>query len=306
VRDDLDWGVTIETTGGEHGGAFTWDAPIKSVEDIDRLRVPEISVDRERTEFLLNVAREMFDGLLDVRLATRWTPLFPMTKNLALFRGLEQTMFDMIDAPELVHRIMAFERDAYLAMLDRLEDEDLLSPNNDGAYVGSGGYGWSDELPQPDFGGVVRAADLWGHSESQETVSVSPEMFAEFVLPYQIPILERFGLNCYGCCEPLDARWHLVETIPNLRRVSVAPRSDRAFMAEALGGRYIMSIKPDPADLAMSCFDEKWVRSQLRRDLEAARGCRIELIMKDNHTIGNEPERAARWVRIAREEIDRL
>jgi len=67
-----------------------------------------------------------------------------------------------------------------------------------------------------------------------------------------------------------------------------------------------MSIKPDPADLAMSCFDEKWVRSQLRRDLEAARGCRIELIMKDNHTIGNEPERAARWVRIAREEIDRL
>ncbi len=215
-------------------------------------------------------------------------------------------MFDMIDNPELVHRIMAFERDAYLSMLDTLETDGLLSFNSDGAYVGSGGYGWSDELPGARFDGAVRASDLWGHSESQETVAVSPEMFAEFVLPYQIPILERFGLNCYGCCEPLDARWHLVETIPNLRRISIAPRSDRAFMAEALGDRYIMSIKPDPADLAMSTFDEDWIRSQLRSDLEATRGCRVELIMNDNHTIGNEPARAARWVEIAREDIDRL
>ena len=45
-------------------------------------------------------------------------------------------------------------------------------------------------------------------------------MFAEFVLPYQLPILERFGLNCYGCCEPLDQRW---STLKQLRRASVSP-----------------------------------------------------------------------------------
>ena len=76
---------------------------------------------------------------------------------------------------------------------------------------------------------------MWGFGESQETVGVSPEMFAEFVLPYQLPILERFGLNCYGCCEPLDKRWEYVKQIPRLRRVSVSPWSNRAFMAERLG-----------------------------------------------------------------------
>ena len=28
--------------------------------------------------------------------------------------------------------------------------------------------------------------------------------------------------------------------------------------------------------------------------------------MKDNHTIGHDPQRVIRWVRIAREEIDRV
>ncbi len=77
-------------------------------------------------------------------------------------------------------------------------------------------------------------------------------------------------------------------------------------MAEALGDRYILSMKPEPADLAGTSFDEERVRNRLRRDLRATRACRVELIMKDNHTIGNDPNRAIRWVQIAREEIERL
>ena len=90
----------------------------------------------------------------------------------------------------------------------------------DGSWVGSGGLGWSDELPQPDFDGQVRCEDMWGMSESQETSGVSPDMFAEFVFPYAL------------------AR-------------------------------------------------------------------RLELIMKDCHTIRNQPQRAVRWVEIAREEAER-
>ena len=48
------------------------------------------------------------------------------------------------------------------------------------------------------------------------------------------------------------------------------------------------------------------IRADIRRTLAVAKGCRIELIMKDVHTLRNEPERAARWVRIAREEIERF
>jgi hypothetical protein len=212
----------------------------------------------------------------------------------------------MIDCPEDLHRLMAFLRDGHLAKLDFLEENGLLSLNNDGTYVGSGGFGWTHELPQPDFSGRVRTRDMWGFAESQETVGVSPQMFAEYVLPYQLPILQRFGLNCYGCCEPLDKRWHIVKQLPRLRRISASPWADRAFFAEQLSDRYILSMKPHPADLAMDDFDEEKIRATLRHDFEVTRNCRVEAIMKDTHTIGNDPSRVVRWVQIAKEEAERL
>ena len=131
-------------------------------------------------------------------------------------------------------------------------------------------------------------------------------MFAEFIFPYQIPIQERFGLNCYGCCEPLDKRWHIVKQIPNLRRISVSPWANIADMAEKLEDRYIFSMKPSPTDLAMDGFDEARIRSELRAALQKTRGCRVEVLMKDNHTIRNDPRRVVRWVQIAREEAEAL
>jgi hypothetical protein len=28
---------------------------------------------------------------------------------------------------------------------------------------------------------------------------------------YEKPIMDRFGLMCYGFCKPLDLRWHIVK-----------------------------------------------------------------------------------------------
>ena len=125
-----------------------------------------------------------------------------------------------------------------------------------------------------------------------------------FRSPYQLPLLERFGLNCYGCCEPVNARWHLLKTIPNLRRVSVSPWADIDVMAEALGDKYLFSCKPNPAYLAIPQMDEAFIRQELRSLIRRTRGCRLEIIMKDNNTLGGNPENAFNWVRIAREEAE--
>ncbi|MGA7277664.1 MAG: hypothetical protein WBW79_06985, partial [Desulfocapsaceae bacterium] len=135
---------------------------------------------------------------------------------------------------------------------------------------------------------------------------VSPDTFAEFVFPYQKPILERFGLNCYGCCEPIHQRWHVIEQIPNLRRVSVSPWSDKKKMAQKLEDKYIFSLKPNPVDLAMDSFDEDRIRRELREVLSILLGCRVEIIMKDNHTIRKDPSRVIRWVQIAKEESENM
>jgi hypothetical protein len=53
-------------------------------------------------------------------------------------------------------------------------------------------------------------------------------------------------------------------------------------------------------------MEETLVRESLRKDLLTTKGCRLELIMKDNHTLGGNPANAVRWCRIAREEIEKM
>ena len=306
VNSGLDWGVEEKRIGVASDGAFIWDHPIKSEADLEKLRIPQIRVDRALTERVVELLDDTFGDLLRVRTKTLWWWSFGMTITLMWLRGLEPIMYDMVDQPELIHRLMAHLRDGCMAMLNYLESHDLLCLNNDGTYVGSGGFGWSKELPQPDFDGHVRPCDMWGFAESQETVGISPAMFAEFVFPYQMPFLERFGLNCYGCCEPLEKRWQVVKRIPRLRRVSVSAWADWGKMAELLGDQYIFSMKPTPADLAMPTFDEERIRASIRRALRMSRNCRVEVLMKDNHTIRNDPRRPIRWVQIVREEAENL
>lgn len=147
---------------------------------------------------------------------------------------------------------------------------------------------------------------MWGFAESQVTGDISPEMFEEFIFPYQKEILNRFGLNCYGCCEPLEKRFELLTQIPNLRRLSVSAWADKHLMADQLGTDYIYSRKPNPAILAQPDVNLDELRKAIREDLSAARNCRVEYIMKDNHTLGNNPRNVIDWVRIAREEVGRL
>ena len=307
MRTETDWGLHETRIGGQDGGSYVWDAPIKDYErDLPKLRFPTVEVDQAATQRLLDLAHEVVGDFLPVRLKGVWWWSLGMCTTLINLRGLNQIMLDMFDEPEGLHRLMAFLRDGFLAKLDYLEQNNLLSLNNDGTYVGSGGFGWTHELPQPDFSGKVRTIDMWGFGESQETVLVSPRMFGEFILPYQLPVLERFGLNCYGCCEPVDKRWEAVARVPRLRRVSVSAWADVRDMAEKLGKGYIFSWKPRPADLATERFDEEAIRLYVRDMLWATRDCRVEVIMKDNHTIARQPWRVVRWVEIVREEIARL
>jgi len=306
IHEPLSWGLSEKRIGGQANGAYTWESPIKTDEDVAKLHYPEITVDEGATQELRELAEAVLGDILNVRVKNLWWWSLGLTRLLIELRGLQQVMYDVYQNPEILHAIMAVLRDGTQAMLDRLEQKNLLSLNNDYTYVGSGGLGWSSELPQTDFKDAVRCADMWGSSESQETVGVSPDTFAEFVFPYQEPILKRFGLNCYGCCEPLDKRWHIVKKIPNLRRVSVSPWADKAAMAQALKDHYIYSLKPNPVDLAMDDFDEDRVRAELREVFAVTRDCCVEVIMKDNHTIRNKPQRVIRWVQIAREEAERL
>jgi hypothetical protein len=302
-----DWGMeTVFHKTDTQNGSQSWDAPVKDYErDLSKLQVPSVEIDWDTTNGCMSIAEDVFEGILDVRRKGTWWWSLGLTLPAVMLRGLTNLLMDFAAEPDNLKALLAFISDAHLQKLDYLEQEGLLNLNNDGTYVGSGGYGFCEELPQKDMKDKVRCCDMWGFAESQETVCVSPDMYAEFVFPYEKPILDRFGLNCYGCCEPLNPRWETVRQHKNLRRVSVSPWADVEKMAELLSNQYIFSYKPPPSDLASAVMNENRVRCLIRDVLEKTKGCRVELIMKDNHTLGNNPENAIRWCKIAKEEIER-
>lgn len=302
VIDLGNFGYDIPVHFGDNRGSYTWNPPIKDLRTApDCLRYRQPSHDEAETKRRLALAEETVGEFLTVRPRSQLWWSLGLTWKIIELIGLEALMMAMIDEPDDLHRLMAWIRDEHLHYIDWFEQRGLLSPNHADQYVGSGGFGYTNELQPND---PVRLADMWGFAESQETVGISPDMFAEFVLPYQLPILEKFGLNCYGCCEPLHQRWQHVKKVPRLRRVSVSPWADQEKMAECLGKDYVYSRKPNPAPVCIG-FDEDTIRKDLEHTLDVADGCCVEIILKDTHTVEGDPTRFRRWADVAREAISR-
>ncbi len=306
------YGVEIKKEYGDNNGAmasYRWDPPIKDIQkDFDKLHPRTYSVNRNATLTWKAHLEEVYDDILTVRIRGGFWWTMGMTWTAINHIGLQNLMLFMYDDPEGLHRFMAFLRDDHIAFAEWLEKEGLLTLNNENDGIGSGSRGHIRELPQPNWkeGDPVRLKDLWVLSESQETVGVGPDFFAEFIFPYQLAVAEKFGLCYYGCCEPVNNRWHILKNLPNLRSVSVSPWCDEEFMADALGRDYVYSRKPNPASISTEHFDDNLIREDIRKTLTTAKDCNVEIVMKDVHTLAGEPQRIARWVTLARETIDEV
>ena len=57
----------------------------------------------------------------------------------------------------------------------------------------------------------VKPHNMWGCSNAQIFSEVSPKFHWEFALEHDLRWLSRWGLNYYGCCEPLDGKADLLQ-----------------------------------------------------------------------------------------------
>jgi len=301
VVDFGDYGFKEEDLRTSDLGSFTWNPPIKTYDDVKKLHIRQMQIDRNETLRRVDMAKELFGDILKVRVhGPLWWSL-GMTEKLIKLRGLEQVMMDMYDNPQLLHDIMKLLQEDTIKMIEACEKEKILSGNSGpDDFVGSAGVGAINELPAPNFEGNIRIRDMWVLGESQELVGVGADQFYEFALQYQIPILKRFGLICYGCCEPLDNKFDLIiKHLPRLRRVSVSPWCNREIAAEKLADRYIYSWKPNPSDICGPNVDYSFMENQIKETLQIAKGCCIEIIMKDTHTFNGDAQRITTWSQIA-------
>ena len=308
IRDDLQamgFGVATEIERpAEPSGAHLYRSVIVEERDIEKIRTESAaSVDWEETERLHERLSELYDGILRVEKQGRGFFWFSPVDLFITWRGIQQTFVDLLEQPQWVHEGLGRITAGYLSNIERLEEIGALSPGNGNTMLGSGGYGWTDELPQPDFDGQhVRLKDMWARAATQIfTEGISPEMHDEFAIRYEKPLLERFGLSCYGCCEPLDNKVHVVRKIGNLRRVSMSPWVDIARAAEAVGADYVYTHKPNPAIVSMERWHPDLARQELREAFEKTRENVLEVNLQDLHTVRDEPRRLAEWTQIAME-----
>jgi hypothetical protein len=303
-----EWKIQSNATRPDHEfGACHFNPVLKGDEDpVAMIPMPTITINQAETDKAFQKLSAVFDGIMPVRkrgVAGVW---FSMMDLFIEWRGLDNMFLDLVDRPEWVHAWMKRMTERIESEWDQFEKLGVLTLNNGacGAMgVGPGGLGFTDLLPQKDFDGKhVRPRDMWGHAHTQIFAEVSPAMHDEFALTYEGRFLSRFGLAGYGCCEPLHLKVDLIRRrIPNLRRMSMSPWADVAIGAAALKNEVIFSYKPNPARLGMAHFDINEARRQLRDVFEKTRGCIVEVLMKDLHTVNKQPKRMGEWVRMALE-----
>ena len=304
------WGVETpwhytEESAADGRGAGKSDPPLKEESDIDKLVTPRHRIDEPRTAADLAKLQEALDGVIPVCVdrAPAWSVWnADLCSALGELRGIETIMYDMMDRPAWLHRVLTFMRDGVLKAQQEAQaagDWRLCSQYNQS-------MAYSLELPDPsDDPAPVARKDLWCFCASQELTLVGPEMWDEFMLQYQQPIMEQFGLAAYGCCEDLTRKIPRLRRVKNLRRIAVTPFADVARCAEQIGGDYVISYRPSPSDMVGYGFSPERIRTILRRDFEAmkANGCVFDITLKDVQTVQYDQTRIRNWVAIVREVI---
>jgi hypothetical protein len=298
------YGIEGDWTNPDHVfGASQFNAVLHGEEDPETIPIPTVTADFEAADKRVEFLSEIVGDILRVERRGVDGYWFATLDDFISWRGIENMMMDTVDRPEWLHGWLNRLCDYNISLSEQYEKLDLLSLNNSGQTIGSGCSGYTDLLPAEGFDPAhVRLKDQWGHATSQIFSEVSPAMHEEFALKYESRFLNRFGMSNYGCCEPLDLKVDIIlDNIPNVRKLSMSPKANVARGAETLGKRAIFSWKPNPAWLGLPHWDIDWQKEQLRDAFEKTKGCVVEVIMKDLHTVRGEIHRMSDWIRAAKE-----
>ncbi len=301
------FGITpkISRTDGGKSKGFHIDPIIGNLaDDMNKLKNGSFSADITGTQAYIDRVQDYIGDLLPVKLVMGSLNGY-ITNPLVHLMGMEAYFCAMYDTPDELHTVMDMATMVYEKYYDFLESNGLILPTNGFSPVGQETFAFTDELPTEK---ASKSMECWGFLESQETTAVSPEMYGEFVYPYQDRLVKRFGLLSYGCCERVDAilenyllKW------PNLRKLSVSPFNDEQKIGEYLRGTRIVYYSKPRAEFVTlpGPLDEEAIRANTKAIAEAASGCLLEVAQREVGTIFNDFNRGKRYVQLVKETIDK-
>ena len=301
------WGVAVDRIFDEGSRGWRNLPVLRKMEDLGRLKATEHRV-IDPNPPMAAMLQDLFGDILPIHvdrssIYPKWGGTDLSSAPGALF-GLEELLYALYTDPDMVHAFMAFTRDAVLANLAQGEAAGDWSTVEHHNYLTPP---YCEDLPDPEANTHgARLKELCFFTHAQEFDAASPRQHEEFLLNYQLPIMELFGQVNYGCCETLDNKLDILRRIPHLHKVLSGPRSDPARYPEMFGDDCIISWRPVASIISQSTFHEEAQRKQLRQGLEKLRGCQVEVHMHEPMTVCKDLSRVSRWAEIARQEIERV
>lgn len=278
---------------------------LQQEEDIEKIKDMVITHNVEESKRWMEQAEDLFHGVAPIRQSSGLQFHLGVWDYLSMLMGVQSIYFDLVDRPEFLHACMERITSSVMSGIRQAEE---LGIHNDTTSLCHCSHTYTDEL-LPDFGQGKgpSAKNSWAFGLAQLFSSVSPAVTEEFELPYIIRMAERFGMIYYGCCDRLDDRLDLVKRIPNVKKVSCSPWSNRDAFAEKIGPDLVMSNKPSPALLIDSVLDCDEIERDLAHTFQAAHrnNVNLEYILKDVSTIHYQPLRLAQWAETAMKVVNR-
>jgi hypothetical protein len=87
-------------------------------EDLEKIQEPRVTHDSAETKRRMEVAHDLFDGLLEVR---SWGAEYNLSlwDPIATWMGVENALYALIDKPDYIHRLLTRMTNGFLSMLDQ-------------------------------------------------------------------------------------------------------------------------------------------------------------------------------------------
>lgn len=294
---------TIAQQGRDTIRSHEYHDQLATEADIDRIHNDVVTYDRDETMRQYQLVGDAIGDILPVRLKGFEYASTGTWDAIAMYRGVSNLLIDLAERPDFMHRLVRKLHDVKWDSIRQIQELGLF--DNDPQSLHCTPILASD-LPGREFDGEhVQLKNVWGRAVAQIFASVSGPMHEEFDIAYIREPMSRCGLVYYGCCEPLDKKMDIVQTIPNLRKVSITPWADVNVAAEAIGGKYVLSSKPNPASVAVDRLDRNQLRKEIKTILDACRrnGCACDLVLKDISTCNGRPQNIFEWEQVVMEMV---
>jgi len=212
----------------------------------------------------------------------RFRVLFPMWVRgpfciAAHLRGYDNIIVDMMEDPNFVHSLMRFITDAEKSWAK--ERAKFLNSPIEKTFL------YNDEIGLP---------------------FIRPEMYEEFILPYEIELAEFYGGILYWhSCANTTRFVEMIKKIPGLKMFHVSPNTDVVKAATVCGPSISLDVDLDPFKDVLEATEEE-MKSRLEGIIDVCMEKEIPFSIRADgfqpvHTLEKDLSQINLWINVAHE-----